>query len=101
MPNQVFEYHPEAVIEAHEAYHWYDEHSETAADGFWNEPRSAKQIVTQQPQTWATYLHGTRCFKFDSYPYALVYVERSDRIVGVAVAHLHRRPGYWRQRLRD
>jgi hypothetical protein len=29
----------------------------------------------------------------------LVYVERGDRIIGIAVAHLHRRPGYWRTRL--
>jgi hypothetical protein len=34
-----------------------------------------------------------------SYPYSLVYVERDDRIIGVAVAQLHRRPGYWRGRL--
>jgi hypothetical protein len=32
MPNQIFEYHPEAVKEAHRTYHWYDERSEIAAD---------------------------------------------------------------------
>jgi putative addiction module component (TIGR02574 family) len=29
------------------------------------------------------------------------YIERGERIIGVAVAHLKRRPGYWRHRLAD
>jgi hypothetical protein len=31
----------------------------------------------------------------------LVYIERGERIIGIAVAHLKRRPGYWRKRLTD
>jgi plasmid stabilization system protein ParE len=99
--NHEFEYHPEAIGEAWEAFHWYGERSEHAAEGFWNELHHARIAVTRQPQTWPSYLHGTRCLKLKRYPYALVYIERNDRIIGVAVAHLKRRPGYWRQRLAD
>jgi hypothetical protein len=31
----------------------------------------------------------------------LVYIERGEKIIGIAVAHLKRRPGYWRKRLKD
>ena len=34
------------------------------------------------------------------FPYGLLYRADSDRIFIVAVMHLHRRPGYWRERLR-
>jgi plasmid stabilization system protein ParE len=101
MPNQRFEYHPEAIAEATEAYDWYAERNENAAERFWEELRRARQMVTKDPASWSPYLHGTRCFLLDRYPYGLVYIERGGKIIGVAVAHLKRRPGYWRKRLGD
>jgi toxin ParE1/3/4 len=32
------------------------------------------------------------------FPYRIVYVERTDDLYIVAIAHLSRRPGYWRHR---
>jgi hypothetical protein len=32
------------------------------------------------------------------FPYRVVYRNRPDEIVVVAVAHLRRRPGYWKNR---
>jgi plasmid stabilization system protein ParE len=101
MPNQRFEYHPDAIAEATEAYDWYAERNETVAERFWEELRRARQMVTKDATSWSSYLHGTRCFLFDHYPYGLVYVERGEKIIGIAVAHLKRRPGYWRNRLDD
>ena len=34
------------------------------------------------------------------FPYGVVYVPRESEIVIVAVMHLHRRPGYWKKRLK-
>ncbi|MBI5506367.1 MAG: type II toxin-antitoxin system RelE/ParE family toxin [Deltaproteobacteria bacterium] len=34
------------------------------------------------------------------FPYGLVYRAEAERMFIVAVMHLHRRPGYWRSRLR-
>jgi len=96
-----FEYLAEAVEDAAEAFRWYNERSPAAADGFWLELRRARQLVAERPETWNPYLHSTRCFRLNRFPYGLVYIERGDRVIGVAVAHLKRRPGYWRKRLRD
>ena len=101
MSNHEFEYHPEAIGEAWEAFHWYAERSEAAADDFWDELHVARQAATCQPETWSPYLHGTRCFPLKRFPYGLVYIERGERIIGIAVAHFRRRPGYWRKRLAD
>jgi len=101
MPTRPFEYHPEAIKEAWEAYHWYDERSDTAAEDFWQELRRARQSVVERPQLGGPYLHGTKCRRLKRFPYGLIYVERAKRIIGVAVAHLRRSPGYWRHRLAE
>ena len=99
--HQNFEFHPEAMIEAKESAEWYAERSPTAAIDFKRELRFVEKLVVEHPGSWSPYLHGTRCLKLKRFPYGLVYVERGDRIVGIAVAHLRRRPGYWRKRLAD
>jgi len=96
-----FEFHPEAMIEAKEAADWYAERSLPASIEFKKELRFAEELVTEHPGSWSPYLHGTRILQLRRFPYGLVYVERSDRIVGIAVAHLKRRPGYWRKRLSE
>jgi hypothetical protein len=96
---QRFEFHPEAIIETQEAVEWYAQRSLGAAINFKLALRQAEEVVTNDPAGWSPYLHGTRCFLLDRYPYGLVYVERGEKIIGIAVAHLKRRPGYWRKRL--
>jgi hypothetical protein len=63
--------------------------------------RRAHQTVSDQSEAWSAYLHGTRIFQLKRYPFGLVYIERGEKIIGIAVAHLKRRPGYWRKRLDD
>ncbi len=94
-----FEYHPDAILEAHHAFHWYAERSDQAAEHFWEELVRARNLVSERPHSWTPYFHGTRCFKLRKYPYGLVFIEREDKIVGLAVCHFRRRPGYWRERL--
>jgi hypothetical protein len=101
MPKVTFDYHPEAIAEASQAYQWYAERSDRVADSFWHELRQARHRVTQQPESWNLYLHGTRCYQLNRFPFGLVYIPRGEKIIGIAVAHFKRRPGYWRKRLID
>jgi len=97
----IFEFHHEAILETLEAVDWYEERSLDAASEFKLELRRAEDSVRRHPRSWTPYLHNTRCVKLHRFPYVLVYIERGERIIGVAVAHLKRRPGYWRKRLQD
>lgn len=101
MSGQKFEYHPEAVAEASEAHRWYAERSPQAAKRFLAELTRARASVTETPSAWGQYFHGTRCFRFRRFPFGLVYAENGDLIIGLAVAHFKRKPGYWRNRLDD
>ena len=50
--------------------------------------------------TYSEVPEGVRRLSLQTFPYHLVYVVE-PRLVVVAVAHMRRRPGYWRTRLRQ
>ena len=55
--------------------------------------------IVQAPQRWAKYLHGTRRFVLDRFPFSVVYLDEPEVLTIVAVAHNKRKPGYWKQRI--
>jgi plasmid stabilization system protein ParE len=96
------EFHPDVDAEAEATVDWFAERSVAAAEGFLDELDRAIEQVREAPHRWAQYLHGTRRYLMKRFPFIVVYRERSETIIGiVAVAHGHRRPGYWRQRVDD
>jgi plasmid stabilization system protein ParE len=96
------EFHPDAEAEAESAVDWYAERSKPAAEGFLDALEVAVQQIGDAPDRWARYLHGTRRYLMKRYPFIVIYREKSASIVEiVAIAHGHRRPGYWRDRVED
>lgn len=98
-PGHSFKYYRDAIIEAWEAFDWYNQRSPRAAEQFWNELERSRRLVLQRPEGWNPYLFGTRCIRLRKFPYAIIFATTDTTIVGLAVAHLHRRAGYWRERL--
>ena len=101
MSDPDFEYHPDAMDETGEAYRWYADRDPEAADRFKQEIQHARSSIVRNPLMWPPYLHGTRRVILEDFPFSLVYSVEDTRIVGVAVAHHRRRPGYWKDRLAD
>jgi plasmid stabilization system protein ParE len=93
------EYFDEAIKEAEAAAHWYSERSASAADGFTDEIDAAIAAIEQNPNAWPAHDHGTRHYLLRRYPFSVVYRVEASRILIVAVAHGHRRPGYWKSRV--
>jgi plasmid stabilization system protein ParE len=92
------DFHPEATDEASAAAAWYAEQSSRAADAFMRELDDAVLAVSESAEAWPQYLHATRRFLLRRFPFMLIYRVDADRALVVAVAHAHRRPGYWRSR---
>lgn len=92
-------YHIEAESEAMSALFWYSDKSKLLGSRFEQELLIAEQQVIETPTRWHSYLHGTRLFRLNNFPFALVYLNQESSILGIAVAHLHRKPGYWKERL--
>jgi plasmid stabilization system protein ParE len=91
--------HPAARLEQDEAFEWYRERSFDAADQFLQEIETARSAIQNSPEAWAQYLYGTRRYLLKRYPYVVVYRVTEDRIDVIAIAHGHRKPGYWVDRL--
>jgi plasmid stabilization system protein ParE len=98
MPGLPLVLHPDAVEEAQAAWQWYFERSQSAADSFLVEIDHGIESISEAPERWPLFVHGTRRYLFHRFPFQIVYRVANDRIEVVAIAHGRRRPGYWKTR---
>jgi plasmid stabilization system protein ParE len=99
MAAKPFDLHPAALEEWKSAVAWYLEQNETAAVNFVAEIDQAVDLIAASPHRWPRGLDGTRKFVLQRFPFAVIYRERETDIQVLAIAHGHRRPGYWKRRL--
>lgn len=93
------EIHPSALAEFKSALTWYMERNETAAEKFVAELDRAMDLLLATPRRWPMGEHGSRKFVLRRFPFAIVYREKQAVVQVLAIAHGHRRPGYWKDRL--
>ena len=98
MIHKTVEFHPAAVQEADAARQWYAKRSLVAARAFLTELIHAVERVSEAPERWPKYEHGTRRCMFPRFPFSLIYRVARDKVRVIAVAHAKRRPGYWKGR---
>jgi len=98
MAGKPLEIHPAALDELQSAVAWYFERSENAALKFLNEIDQAMDLVAASPQRWPMAEHSTRRLVLRRFPFAVIYRETETAIQVLAIAHGHRRPGYWKER---
>ena len=88
-----------AQAELDEAIEWYAKQAPGLGDAFLLETLKTIQLVERHPQAGHSLSDNTRRCRLSRFPYGVIYaIDRGDMLV-VAIAHSHRRPGYWRQRL--
>ena len=62
--------------------------------------REALSQIERFPKAGTRLSRRTRRRLVNRFPYGIVYRHTDDGIFVVAIAHLHRKPEYWRDRLR-
>jgi len=92
--------HPDAEQEYLSSLSWYSGRSPTAAANFEEEFSSAIARIAEAPDRWPSYLNNCRRYILHQFPFSIVYQVLPSGILVFAVAHAHRRPGYWEKRLR-
>jgi toxin ParE1/3/4 len=78
---------------------WYRERNADASVAFISAIADALESIAETPRRWPEYLHGTRRFILQRFPFSVIYFDEPDVVNIVAVAHHKRRPGYWRRRI--
>ena len=91
----------EAEAEVEATAHWYEERCDGLGDRFLSELQDALRRIRLRPLEPQVLRQGkwdVRRRLLKHFPYAIVYQVREAEYLVVAVAHLARRPGYWRSR---
>lgn len=91
-------FHSEAFAELEQAHTWYEEQASGIEKLFFQEVQYAVARISETPEAWPAYSHGTRRFLLYRFPYAVVYRVESATIQVFVVMHLKRKPGYWTRR---
>ncbi len=99
MAAKTLQIHPSALADLKSAVMWYLQHSDTAAKKFVAEVDRAVGLIVEAPSRWPIGERGTRRFILNRFPFAVVYREKRDAVQILALAHGHRNPEYWGDRL--
>lgn len=93
-----FQFHPEARREYLEAAAFYESRREGLGAAFTVEVEATIQRLLEVPECWPVLDDNIRVCRTRAFPYGVLYCIENDAVLIVAVMHLHREPGYWRQR---
>ncbi len=93
-----YSFHPDAEKELEEAENYYDNIREELGNRFRAETEMAISRILDFPNAWQLLSQNTRRRALKTFLYGIVYRVKTDEIRILAVMHLHREPGYWRNR---
>ncbi|MBN2153783.1 MAG: type II toxin-antitoxin system RelE/ParE family toxin [Candidatus Lokiarchaeota archaeon] len=89
---------PDASRELEEASLFYERRSGGLGKQFEEEIESAVKDIQKDPEIWPFFKENTRRRLLKRFPFAILYRVDATEIVIVAVAHLSRKPDYWKDR---
>ncbi len=92
-------FNPQARDEILEAAAYYRERSVDAANRFSSNLSTLIQLLQQFPRIGSPVAPQVRRVLLKKFPYQLIYRIEGDEIRVYAVAHLKRKPRYWKDRL--
>lgn len=93
-----YEFLAEARDEFGEAAEYYEGKEPGLGVRFRAEVERVVQRIVGDPFLWRERPGGYRRVNCPVFPYYVAYFIRAERIIIAAVAHGHRKPGYWRHR---
>lgn len=86
--------------ELDEAIAWYATQAPGLGDALLVEALCTFELIEQHPDAWHPLTASTRRCRLRRFPYGVIYTRIDNDILALAIAHLHRRPGYWRDRIK-
>jgi plasmid stabilization system protein ParE len=92
-------FHPEADEEYVHAVQYYADIALELGNRFYDEIERLIGEVCTDPERYRKFNPPARRHFSRDFPYAVIFLEKTDCVWIVAVMHMKRRPGYWRERL--
>lgn len=94
-----YEFHPEAEEEFIEAAAYYERNVSGLGERFGREVLRSIERLLEYPELGSPIDPNLRKLVLIRFPHFLIYSFTTELVRIVAVAHTHRRPGYWRTRV--
>ncbi len=94
-----FYFHPQANIELDEVVRYYENCQIGLGLEFAGEVYAAIQRIIEYPDAWSVLSEKSRRCLVNRFPYGVIFQMKSGALRIVAVANLHRKPGYWMNRI--
>ena len=88
-----------AQNELDEAIEYYNYEVSGLGDAFLTEVLNALDRIGEFPEAWHPCSKRTRRCQTRRFPYGIIYQIRKQEILVVAIANLHRKPDYWKDRI--
>lgn len=88
-----------AQIELDETIKYYNSESPGLGDSFLLEALNTIERIRHFSKAWHPFSSTTRRCQLRRFPYGIIYQILDPDILIVAVANLHRKPDYWRDRI--
>lgn len=93
-----FSFHPQADEEFQEAVRYYENCQPGLGIEFAKEVYSTIARIFEFPDAWMVMSKNTRRCLVNRFPYGVIFQIKSRMLRIIAVANLHRRPDYWKNR---
>ena len=90
--------HP-AEQELKETYDYYEDQMAGLGDLFLNELNKTIKIIIEHPSSWTKVGKRTRRAIIKRFPYLILYIHETEKIYITCIAHQHRNPEYYVDRL--
>lgn len=92
-------YHRAAEAELDDALAFYAGVHASLSVALLHDVEAGERAIREQPQAWRQISGGLRVFWLRRFPFGLIYHVSGQDITVYAVAHMRRKPGYWRSRV--
>lgn len=88
-----------AEIELDEGFEYYESIQSDLGFRFVNEVKSTVRRIEYFPYAYSEITENTKRSLVKNFPYGIIYQIKNETIIILAVANLHRKPLYWKERI--
>jgi len=93
-----YSFHPDAELELNAAVDYYEECKTNLGSEFAYEVQKTIQRILELPNSWQKLDQEIRRCLINRFPFGIIYYQRDNEIVILAVMQLQRKPNYWKER---
>ena len=88
-----------AVAELNDTVAYYELELEGLGERFRKEIQNCIKRIAKNPNAWSKEIGHVRRYILHKFPFKILYSIEEDHIFIVAIAHQHRKPNYWVERI--